>query len=240
MASLRARLLAAVLVLGAVGLLLLGAVTYAEQRSFLLDRVDQQARSAPPAVAGALSGDGSGPARGDRDHDHGGPGPDLRLPSGTYGEERDAAGKTIGSPIVFGYTAGVTADPKLPKDIPIGKPITVDGEEAVQRLVDVAHRDRDDGRARPERVALGEDAVVVAVAVLAVDGDWLADGDVLRQLGVGRDARGVSEHDRRADGLARGVALLAVRAGREVQIGAARPAAAIVVAVAAGRAEAVA
>jgi len=83
MVSLRARLLAAVLVLGAVGLLLLGAVTYAEQRSFLLDRVDQQARSAPPAVAGALSGDGSGPAGGDRDHDHGGPGPNLRLPSGT-------------------------------------------------------------------------------------------------------------------------------------------------------------
>ena len=130
MASLRARLLAAVLVLGAVGLLLLGAVTYAEQRSFLLDRVDQQARSAPPAIAGALSGDGSGPAAGDRDHDHGGGpgGPDLRLPSGTYGEERNAAGKTVGSPIVFGYSQGVTADPKLPKDIPVGKPITVEGE----------------------------------------------------------------------------------------------------------------
>src|SRR6478672_2796442 len=130
MASLRARLLAAVLVLGAIGLLLLGAVTYAEQRSFLLDRVDQQARSAPPAIAGALSGDGSGPAAGDRDHDHGGGpgGPDLRLPSGTYGEERNAAGKTVGSPIVFGYSQGVTADPRLPKDIPIGKPITVEGE----------------------------------------------------------------------------------------------------------------
>ena len=49
MASLRARLLASVLVLSAVGLLLLGAVTYFEQRSFLLKRVDQQARAAPPA-----------------------------------------------------------------------------------------------------------------------------------------------------------------------------------------------
>ena len=82
MASLRARLLAAVLVLSAVGLLLLGAITYAEQRSFLLDRVDQQARSAPPAVAGALGGDdGFGPAGGDRDRDRrggrrgGGPAP---------------------------------------------------------------------------------------------------------------------------------------------------------------------
>ena len=61
MASLRARLLAAVLVLGAVGLLLLGAVTYAEERSFLLDRVDQQARSAPPAVAAALGGKDNAP-----------------------------------------------------------------------------------------------------------------------------------------------------------------------------------
>ena len=53
LASLRARLLAAVLILSAVGLLLLAAITYAEQRSFLLDRVDQQARSAPPAVVAA-------------------------------------------------------------------------------------------------------------------------------------------------------------------------------------------
>ena len=46
MASLRARLLAAVLVLAAAGLLIVGAVTYAEQRSFLLDRVDSSVRAA--------------------------------------------------------------------------------------------------------------------------------------------------------------------------------------------------
>ena len=40
MASLRARLLAAVLALTACGLLLVGAITYAEQRSFQYDRVD--------------------------------------------------------------------------------------------------------------------------------------------------------------------------------------------------------
>ena len=70
MASLRTRLIAGLLVVAAAGLVLLGAITYAEQRSFLLDRVDQQARSAPPAVAAALGGDnGYGPAGGDRDHD---------------------------------------------------------------------------------------------------------------------------------------------------------------------------
>jgi two-component system OmpR family sensor kinase len=132
LASLRARLLAAVLILSAVGLLLLAAITYAEQRSFLLDRVDQQARSAPPAVAAALGGDnGYGPAGGDRDHDRRdgpGGGPAL-LPIGTYGEQRNAAGKTVGAAIVFNYgQSSVTADPDLPKDVPIGEAFTVDGE----------------------------------------------------------------------------------------------------------------
>ena len=47
--SLRARLIAALIVLAAAGLVTLAAVTYAEQRSFLLQRADQQARSAPGA-----------------------------------------------------------------------------------------------------------------------------------------------------------------------------------------------
>ena len=42
MASLRARLVAAVLAIAAVGLLALAAIVYAEQRSFLLDRADEQ------------------------------------------------------------------------------------------------------------------------------------------------------------------------------------------------------
>src|SRR4051794_32245364 len=131
MVSLRSRLLAAVLVLSAVGLLLLGAITYVEQRSFQLTRVDQQARAAPPAVAGALASKGIGPALGDPDHDHGGPpggGPDVRLPLGTFGERRDASGKTVGTPIVIDYAQNVTADPKLPAKIPVGRPFTVDGE----------------------------------------------------------------------------------------------------------------
>jgi two-component system, OmpR family, sensor kinase len=162
MASLRARLLAAVLVLSAVGLLLLGAITYAEQRSFLLDRVDQQARAAPPAVAGALSGGGGfGPAAGDRDHDRGGGpgGPDLRLPSGTYGEERNAAGKTVGSPIVFGYTEGVTADPELPKNIPLNKPFTVDG----------ANGDPNHYRVLAQRNPFGSGTTVVAIPIRDVE-----------------------------------------------------------------------
>ena len=52
--SLRARLMIGLLVLAALGLVVAGAITYAEQRSFLTDRVDQQARSALPAVSHEL------------------------------------------------------------------------------------------------------------------------------------------------------------------------------------------
>ena len=42
MQSLRARLVAGVVAVAAVGLVILAGVTYAEQRSFQLDRIDQQ------------------------------------------------------------------------------------------------------------------------------------------------------------------------------------------------------
>ena len=54
MASLRTRVLASVLLLAAVGLVLLAAVTYAEQRSFLEGRVDQEVRGAGPTVSQVL------------------------------------------------------------------------------------------------------------------------------------------------------------------------------------------
>ena len=63
MASLRARLLVAVLGPHRVGMLLLGGITYAEQRSFLIERLDEQAR-ARPAWSSARSTSGDGEARG--------------------------------------------------------------------------------------------------------------------------------------------------------------------------------
>src|SRR3954464_2584481 len=134
MASLRARLLVAVLVLTAAGLLLVGAVVYAEQRSFLVQRVDQQLRSAPGPVAFALHED-RGFGRVDPDHDHHGgpPDADRNLPFGTYGEERTAAGKVVGSPIVFRYGQNVTADPDLPAKVSVGKPFTVHGKDGDQK-----------------------------------------------------------------------------------------------------------
>jgi len=111
MASLRTRLIAGLLVVAAVGLVLLGAITYAEQRSFLIDRVDQQARSASPAVSRALDdqgvanpgsrehkpdGDERPPPRGGGQGDGDRGGPAANLPPGTYGQRRDASGKVLG------------------------------------------------------------------------------------------------------------------------------------------------
>ncbi|MEA2269758.1 MAG: two-component system, OmpR family, sensor kinase [Solirubrobacteraceae bacterium] len=169
MASLRARLLAALLVLTAAGLLLLGGITYAEQRSFLLERVDQQLQAAPGPVARALSDQGVGPPLDDhgRDRDgrrgRGGPpaggSPSFGLPPGTYGERRDASGAVMGSPIVVAYGEEVTADPALPERLTNGRPITVDGENG----------DRDSYRVLAEEDPSGSGTTVVAVPLRDVD-----------------------------------------------------------------------
>jgi two-component system OmpR family sensor kinase len=140
MSSLRARLVAAVLVVAAVGLLLLAAITYAEQRSFQYDRVDDQARAGANAVEGALAQQGIGEHLDpDRDRHDGGPphggGPGVGLPAGTYGELRDASGV---HPILFDYGQNVTARPVIPAKLALGKPMTVSarkGDDTSYRLV---------------------------------------------------------------------------------------------------------
>jgi two-component system, OmpR family, sensor kinase len=139
MASLRARVLVSVLALSAAGLVLLAAVTYAEQRSFLLGRVDQQLKGAGPALSFALDNAGFRPAsaggppagasfrdaagRGPRGGPRGG-GPNLNLPPGTYGQRRDAAGRILGH-ILISYGQAAPALPRIPAKVPIGKLFTV-------------------------------------------------------------------------------------------------------------------
>ncbi|HEX4482461.1 MAG TPA: HAMP domain-containing sensor histidine kinase [Solirubrobacteraceae bacterium] len=144
MSSLRARVLASVLALAAAGLLALAAVVYAEQRSFLQGRLDQEVRSAGPAVSQALDNAGYRPSgstsqvgeggepnadaappedRDDVGGPRGGP-PTLNLPPGTYGQRRDASGKVLGHVLIsFGQTA--PAAPKIPGKVPVGKLFTV-------------------------------------------------------------------------------------------------------------------
>jgi two-component system OmpR family sensor kinase len=132
MASLRARLVAGLLVVAAGGLLLLGGVTYARQRTFLYDRLDQQAQTAVPAVAHELvqrNAGGNDPYAGDEPHGPppGGGGAGTSLPPGTYGQVRNADGTVVPgrSGVVFGYASNIPPAPKLPAKLRSGEYTTV-------------------------------------------------------------------------------------------------------------------
>lgn len=123
--SLRARLVTGLLVLAAVGLVALAAVTYLEQRSFLRQRVDQQLRAAQGVVGraldqqGAIVPGGRAPSGGDQ-----GGAPRVNLPPGTFGQRRDSSGRVVGN-IVLSYGDKALPPPRLPARIPVGKTITV-------------------------------------------------------------------------------------------------------------------
>jgi two-component system OmpR family sensor kinase len=160
MASLRTRLLVAVLAITAAGLLLLGGITYFGQRSFLLDRLDDQIAHAPPAAADALGSGGGGPRPGPPGG-AGGPGdggPGSGLPPGTYVEHRDADGSVDDSQ-VFDYGQDVTADPALPADMPVGEAFTADGENG----------DRNSYRVYAEPDRFGSGVTVVAAPLTEID-----------------------------------------------------------------------
>jgi two-component system, OmpR family, sensor kinase len=169
MASLRARVLASVLLLAAAGLVALAAVTYAEQRSFLLGRTDQELRGAGPALSQALDSAGFKPAGhtdlsesspGDDRLDRGGHpgGPNLNLPPGTYGQRRAASGKVLGH-ILITYGQAAPAAPRIPASVPVGKLFTV-GSAGSSGLRYRAYASRD-----PEDTGL----TIVAVPLHDVD-----------------------------------------------------------------------
>src|SRR5919201_415963 len=136
--SLRARLIAGLLVLAAIGLVTLAAVTYAEQRSFLYKRVDQQAESARLPVSAALDraganvtddhGGGAPEPSGEDHHDHGGPGPGPGggLPAGyAVGQRRDPSGHPVGRTVVVRTGQERLPAPRFPATIKVGHPVTV-------------------------------------------------------------------------------------------------------------------
>jgi len=159
MASLRARILLGVLLLSAAGLVLLAVVTYTEQRSFLLSRVDQEVRGAGPASSVALdragfrpSGEGPSATNGVGQAGHstgsgpGGGGPGPNLPPGTFGQRRDASGKVIGS-LLFSYGQTAPAAPAIPAHVPIGRLFTVGsvGSSGLSYRAYVSHDPEDTG-----------------------------------------------------------------------------------------------
>ena len=170
MASLRARLLAAVLALTACGLLLAGGITYIEQRSFQYSRVDQELKAAVMPVSGALErmagGGGSEPGRDGPDQGHGpGGGPNFGIPAGTYGQKRDASGAVIVDKVFSSLNQTVTAKPELPAQLTTGEIISVNGRKGVDtRYRVIASADPRDGT-----------TTVVAIPLRATD-------DTLQQL----------------------------------------------------------
>jgi two-component system OmpR family sensor kinase len=176
--SLRARLLIGLIALAAVGLAVVGVVTYTEQRSFLLKRVDQQTAAAYTQVSVALDGKGIivpggretanggagfGPGhpspRGGEPGRRPGPGgpPGLVLPPGTYGARRDASGHVVGH-IEFSYGQSAAAAPNLNAAIPISS-------LARPRLVTVGSVGHSGGQYRVFAMATGDQPGTTIVAV---------------------------------------------------------------------------
>ena len=159
MASLRARLVFGLVSVSAAGLLLLGGITYFEQRSYQYDRVDQQVRQATGAVGHAL-GDrddhprplGAPPREADGDE-----GPNVGLPPGTYGQRRTLDGAVV-KEVVLDYGQTVTAKPDLPKTVPVGKLFTVDAKGSGPRY-----------RVRATPAPNGAGLTLVAVPLREVD-----------------------------------------------------------------------
>jgi two-component system OmpR family sensor kinase len=165
MSSLRARVLASVLALAAAGLLILAAVIYAEQRSFLQGRLDQEVRAAGPAVSQALDNAGyspdrhdgrhagvpvgepnaaSGPPTGDRGGTPGRGRPNLNLPPGTFGQRRSSSSEVVGHVLIsFGQAAPPT--PVIPAHVPIGQLFTVGstGSSGLRYRAYVSHDPQD-------------------------------------------------------------------------------------------------
>jgi two-component system, OmpR family, sensor kinase len=134
-ASLRGRLVAGVLVLAAAGMLLVGGVTYASQRSFQLDRVDRQLADATFGLQRQFQG-------GDGLSEHGpggGPPPGGGAPADTFGQKRDRAGNVLKDGFLFPDETG--EEPDLPKDIPVGEAETVDTSLGSYRVLARTARD---------------------------------------------------------------------------------------------------
>jgi two-component system OmpR family sensor kinase len=136
--SLRGRLILTLVLLAGVGLLVLGAATYAALRSFEVNRVDQQATAAIGQAVrqferqgvddgGALPPVGGFGHSDDDDRRPSRPPGGIDLaPAGTFAQQRNAAGAVVGAE-VLGLPTGETkpAAPVLPAKLDAGERTTV-------------------------------------------------------------------------------------------------------------------
>jgi two-component system, OmpR family, sensor kinase len=111
-----------------IGLGVAAVVTYEEQRSFLLNRADQQVVSALLPIAARLGVREPGmrapldrSPRTPRGRGPFGPGPVAFLPPGTFGELLDPGGKLLRKPVSFSYGQRTASPPSLPRSYPISR-----------------------------------------------------------------------------------------------------------------------
>jgi two-component system OmpR family sensor kinase len=119
--SLRARLLIGLVALVAVGLAVAATVTYEEQRSFLVTKVNQEVADSriPVAVTLGLIHPGSAKARPVTSGAISGQAPSTFQTSGTYGVLLAASGKVIESRSFTSSDAAVPSPPVLPAKLPL-------------------------------------------------------------------------------------------------------------------------
>ena len=213
--SLRARLVATLLALSAVALLVLGGITYASQRSFEENRVDDQARAADPAVEHAVTDQLFGePRDGSRDGGPGGPpGAGANLPPGTYGELRGRDG-TVLDHVTLSYGQDALSPPALPAHMTPGQEITVDSKDGSLSYRVRAAPTRGGGsltivaiplngvNERLDRLLLVEGLVIAGVLLLLAAVSWVLVGVGLRPLeriGQTADAIAAGDLSRRVD-----------------------------------------
>ncbi len=167
--SLRARLLVGMVILVAAGLTAAAFVTYEEQRSFLLDRVDQQVQAALVPISFQLRLSRSGDTDGLRPAAFGGrlrPRPPgltraANLPPGTFGELLGPHG-TVLERRTFSYGEGTPSTPALPAHPLLSRPGGLLRTFTVQSSASGESY-------RAAAFAVGSDTVVVAVPLREAD-----------------------------------------------------------------------
>ncbi|MGO9496585.1 MAG: sensor histidine kinase [Solirubrobacteraceae bacterium] len=118
--SLRARLLLGLVALTVIGLAVAAVITYEEQRSFLLTRVDQQVGDSRIPVSVALNLIHPQGATSSSRQPAGGSAPGTFQTSGTYGIVVDSSGKVIETRS-FTYGETPASPPALPRHLPISQ-----------------------------------------------------------------------------------------------------------------------
>jgi two-component system OmpR family sensor kinase len=222
MRSLRGRLVAILLLVALGGMIVLAAVTFAEQRSFLYDRLDRQVQSGFVGVLGQLffaqqsaSSNCSGSApRADFDEDNRGPGgpgggPGFSLPPGTYGAITNSSG-TVVAECLFGFRDGEDyAVPNFTGASLTDKPRTVKSKgsddetefrAAARQLPNgdsvVVAVPLSDTRATINRLVLVEAIVILGVLLVLGIASWLLVGIGLRPLDrMGKTADAIAGGD---------------------------------------------